>query len=185
MMTALLHDPKSGKHHFGIQARCVRHGDHGNACTVGTVKQLHEARQRPNLPRSELAESFFFLCHDYGLALRRLPRQKPFADRSIGKTEKFLRGALAIEHVAARAKDLIERFQMERICVRQRAVNVEQQRLPKSRHDNCYPDGIPWRQLPPAILAAAITACVRLSTPSFCRIAETCALMVASDTPSS
>ena len=39
--------------------------------------------------------------------------------------------------------------------------------------------------LPPAILAAAITAWVRLSTPSFCRIAETCALMVASDTPSS
>ena len=30
----------------------------------------------------------------------------------------------------------------------------------------------------------AITACVRLSTPSFCRMAETCALMVASDTPS-
>ncbi len=26
---------------------------------------------------------------------------------------------------------------------------------------------------------------VRLSTPSFCRIAETCALMVASETPSS
>src|SRR6266851_2402224 len=34
-------------------------------------------------------------------------------------------------------------------------------------------------------IAAAITAWVRLSTPSFCRIAETCALMVASDTPSS
>ena len=30
----------------------------------------------------------------------------------------------------------------------------------------------------------AMTACVRLSTPSFCRMAETCALMVASDTPS-
>ena len=38
---------------------------------------------------------------------------------------------------------------------------------------------------PPAIFAAAITAWVRLSTPSFCRIADTCALMVASDTPSS
>jgi Na+/proline symporter len=33
-------------------------------------------------------------------------------------------------------------------------------------------------------LAAAITAWVRLSTPSFCRIAETCAFTVASDTPS-
>ena len=35
------------------------------------------------------------------------------------------------------------------------------------------------------IRAAAITAWVRLSTPSFCRMAETCALMVASETPSS
>ncbi len=34
------------------------------------------------------------------------------------------------------------------------------------------------------ILLMAITACVRLSTPSFCRMAETCALMVASETPS-
>src|SRR6185503_20884836 len=34
------------------------------------------------------------------------------------------------------------------------------------------------------ILLMAITACVRLSTPSFCRMADTCALMVASDTPS-
>ena len=38
---------------------------------------------------------------------------------------------------------------------------------------------------PSSILAAAITACVRLSTPSFCRIAETCAFTVASDTDSS
>ena len=38
---------------------------------------------------------------------------------------------------------------------------------------------------PSSIFAAAITAWVRLSTPSFCRIAETCALMVASDTLSS
>ena len=45
--------------------------------------------------------------------------------------------------------------------------------------------GVPWRHWPPEIFAAAITAWVRLSTPSFCRIAETCALMVASDTPSS
>ena len=36
-----------------------------------------------------------------------------------------------------------------------------------------------------SILAAAITAWVRLSTPSFCRIAETCAFTVASDTVSS
>ena len=39
-------------------------------------------------------------------------------------------------------------------------------------------------QLPTSILAAAITACVRLSTPSFCRIADTCAFTVASETPS-
>ena len=38
--------------------------------------------------------------------------------------------------------------------------------------------------LPPPILLMAMTACVRLSTPSFCRMAETCALMVASETPS-
>ena len=48
-----------------------------------------------------------------------------------------------------------------------------------------FPVGTSCRQAEPAILAAAITAWVRLSTPSFCRIAETCALMVASDTPSS
>ena len=36
-----------------------------------------------------------------------------------------------------------------------------------------------------AVIAAAITAWVRLSTPSFCRIADTCALIVASETPSS
>src|SRR5262249_11475989 len=46
-------------------------------------------------------------------------------------------------------------------------------------------DGVACRHCEPAILAAAITAWVRLSTPSFCRIAETCALMVASETPSS
>jgi hypothetical protein len=38
---------------------------------------------------------------------------------------------------------------------------------------------------PCSILPAAMTAWVRLSTPSFCRIADTCALTVASDTPSS
>ena len=38
---------------------------------------------------------------------------------------------------------------------------------------------------PTSILEAAITAWVRLSTPSFCRIAETCAFTVASETPSS
>ena len=37
----------------------------------------------------------------------------------------------------------------------------------------------------PPILPAAITACVRLSTPSFVRIAETCAFTVASETDSS
>lgn len=47
------------------------------------------------------------------------------------------------------------------------------------------PVGVPCFHCPPAIFAAAITAWVRLSTPSFCRIAETCALMVASETPSS
>ena len=35
------------------------------------------------------------------------------------------------------------------------------------------------------ILERRMTAWVRLSTPSFCSTAETCALMVASDTPSS
>ena len=34
-------------------------------------------------------------------------------------------------------------------------------------------------------LEAAITAWVRLSTPSFCRMAETCAFTVASDTDNS
>ena len=38
---------------------------------------------------------------------------------------------------------------------------------------------------PASILPAAMTAWVRLSTPSFCRMAETCAFTVASETPSS
>src|SRR5690606_40422911 len=40
-------------------------------------------------------------------------------------------------------------------------------------------------QLPVSILDAAITAWVRLSTLSFCRIADTCAFTVASETLSS
>ena len=44
--------------------------------------------------------------------------------------------------------------------------------------------GAPCDHWPVSILAAAITAWVRLSTPSFCRMAETCAFTVASDTPS-
>jgi hypothetical protein len=50
---------------------------------------------------------------------------------------------------------------------------------------HAHPVGVPCFHWPPAIFAAAITAWVRLSTPSFCRMAETCALMVASETPSS
>ena len=42
-----------------------------------------------------------------------------------------------------------------------------------------------WGHWPDSILPAAITAWVRLSTPSFCRMAETCAFTVASETPSS
>ena len=44
--------------------------------------------------------------------------------------------------------------------------------------------GAPCDHWPVSILAAAITAWVRLSTPSFCRMAETCAFTVASETPS-
>ncbi len=46
------------------------------------------------------------------------------------------------------------------------------------------PPAAPCGHWPDSILAAAITACVRLSTPSFCRMAETCAFTVASETPS-
>ncbi|TCU65450.1 hypothetical protein EDE08_11364 [Bradyrhizobium sp. R2.2-H] len=53
------------------------------------------------------------------------------------------------------------------------------------RNDRYHPVGVPCVHWPPAIFAAAMTAWVRLSTPSFCRMAETCALMVASETPSS
>ena len=42
----------------------------------------------------------------------------------------------------------------------------------------------PFAAIAQLIFAAAITACVRLSTLSFCRMAETCAFTVASDTPS-
>jgi hypothetical protein len=35
-----------------------------------------------------------------------------------------------IERVAVRPKNLVERFQVQRIGIGQRAVNVEQQRLP-------------------------------------------------------
>ena len=48
-----------------------------------------------------------------------------------------------------------------------------------------YPSaGAPCDQWPDSILAAAMTACVRLSTPSFCSMAETCAFTVASETSS-
>ena len=52
----------------------------------------------------------------------------------------------------------------------------------------CHPSSViclAFGNCPISILAAAITAWVRLSTPSFCRMAETCAFTVASDTPSS
>ena len=180
-----LHDTQPGKHHFGIQAGRVGYRHHGDIGTIRQGKQFHQTRQRFDFPRRELAERFFLLRHDGGPALRRLARQEPLADRSIGKSHQLFRGAVAIEHMAMGCKDLIERFQMKRIGVRQCAVNVEQQRFPESRHACCYAVGVPWRHWPPEIFAAAITAWVRLSTPSFCRIAETCALMVASDTPSS
>ena len=47
-----------------------------------------------------------------------------------GKTLKLFREARVIEHVPTRAEYLVERFQMQRIGIGQRAVNVEQQRLP-------------------------------------------------------
>ena len=50
--------------------------------------------------------------------------------------------------------------------------------------NSTVPPLAPCGHWPASILAAAITACVRLSTPSFCRIADTCAFTVASDTPS-
>ena len=50
--------------------------------------------------------------------------------------------------------------------------------LPGSLHPDACSGSAP-------IFDSMITACVRLSTPSFCRIAETCALMVASETSSS
>ncbi len=46
-------------------------------------------------------------------------------------------------------------------------------------------DGTVVAQAVPAIFEAAITACVRLSTSSLVRIAETWAFTVASETPSS
>ena len=56
-------------------------------------------------------------------------------------------------------------------------------RLAMTRWAQC--SGAACGHWPTSILAAAITAWVRLSTPSFCRIAETCAFTVASETPSS
>src|SRR5262249_24548428 len=44
------------------------------------------------------------------------------------------------------------------------------------------PHGAGCGHCPASIFAAAITACVRLSTPSFSRISETCAFTVASET---
>ena len=48
----------------------------------------------------------------------------------------------------------------------------------RARHVLCISASAPMRD-------RRMTACVRLSTSSFCRTAETCALIVASDTPSS
>ena len=84
----------------------------------------------------------------------------------------------AIAHIGRDDTECVETYAVCRYAVLRALYTMTR----VARH---FPVGVSWRQAEPAILAAAITACVRLSTPSFCRIAETCALMVASETPSS
>ena len=55
--------------------------------------------------------------------------KEALADRRIRKALKLLGEACVIERVAVRSKNLVERFQMQRVGIGQRAVNVEQQRL--------------------------------------------------------
>jgi len=125
-----VHDPKSGQQHFGIEARRVRHRHHRDAGAIGTGKQPHQAGHGLNFPGNELTEGGFLFPDDRRLTCWRLLRQKARADRGVGETLKLFGEAGVIEDVAAGAQDLIERFQMQRIGIGQRAVNVEQQRFP-------------------------------------------------------
>ena len=76
-------------------------------------------------------------------------------------------------HAFARSAFLRRTAQIKSQCIREQI--------------SAYASGAPasWIHWPVSILLATMTAWVRLSTPSFCSMAETCALTVASDTPSS
>ena len=125
-----IRDPKSGQQHLGIQPRRVGHRDHGDAGAIRARKQRHQAGQWLDFPGNELAEGCLLLADDRRLARRRFLGEKPRADRGVGEALKLFAEARVIEDVTAGAEDLIERFQMKRIGVGQRAVNVEQQRFP-------------------------------------------------------
>src|SRR5882724_7022834 len=130
--------------------RRVGNRDHGDIGTIRPRKQRHQAGHRLNLPGNQLTEGFFLLSDDGRLPLWRFIRQKPLADRSVGETLKLSCETCVVEDKTTRAEDLIERFQMKRIGVGQRAVNVEQQRLPSSRqHLWVLPLSRRRRALPP------------------------------------
>src|SRR5260370_42011129 len=67
--------------------------------------------------------------------------------------------------------------------IRNRSVGFASLNLPYNLPFQC-PDSAACCHCSGSILEAMITAWVRLSTPSFCRIAETWAFTVASETPS-
>jgi hypothetical protein len=69
------------------------------------------------------------------LARGRLAREKPLGDRGVGESLQLLGIPRMIEHMSARAKHLVERMEVQRIGVGQRAVDVEQQRPACSRHE--------------------------------------------------
>jgi hypothetical protein len=107
--------------------------------TIGTSASSawragHQALQRPDLPDNQVAERSFLLSDDDRPSVWRFVPQKTLADRGGGEALKLPCETPVIEHMAARAEHLIERSQMKRIGVGQRAVNVEQQPCRPRRH---------------------------------------------------
>ena len=98
----MMHNPR--KHHSACQAGRVGYRHHGDVRAIlrGTSSFI-----RPPAvlfaPTRACGMLRFHFRHDGRLALRRLTRQKSFADRSIRKPHQLFRGAVAIEHVACGA----------------------------------------------------------------------------------
>lgn len=104
---------------------------------IRAVEQRHQTRKRLDLSGDKCAEDDLLLSEDHGAPFHGFVGQKALADRRIGEALQLPRKARVIEHMAQRPKHLVERLEVQRVGVGQRAVDVEQQR--------------PARHLPPRL----------------------------------